>query len=184
MRTRIRGRRLAGCVLLAACSLAVTAAPVAAGDDPWTAPALSLDRLAGMSWRELERLYRASDAGAAPVGYAAGRAIYRPCGLLAGVRSKVTGALWRGKVFDDAGGGLVNQWRGFRAIKARVYYGPSRLDGKTSIIMDYGETSWLWADVRDEAREVAPGLYLGRMYRCKSGRSEFQLFFALQLCPE
>ncbi len=185
MQSRLRGRRLAGWGLLIACSIAAAATPAAARDDPEApAPALSLDRLAGMSWPELECLYRASEAGAVPVGYAAGKAIYCPCGRLAAVRSKVTGALWRGKVFDDAGCGLVNQWCGFRAIRARVYYGPSLLDGRPSLIMDYGDTSWLWADVRDEAREVAPGLYLGRMYRCKGGRPEFQIFFALQLCPE
>ncbi len=168
--------------LLTACLIASTASGAAARDDPGTSPAspLSLDQLAGMSWPELEGLYRASDAGAVPAGFAAGKAIYCPCSRFAGVRSKVSGVLWRGKVFDESGCGLVNQWCGFRAIKARVYYGPSRLDGKPSLIMDYGETSWLWADVRDEMREVAPGLYLGRMYRCKSGRAEFQIFFALQ----
>ena len=183
MGTRIRGR-LAGPLLLTGCLLTFAASPVTAGDDIPAPPALSLEQLAGMTWPELESLYRASDAGAAPVGFAAGKAIYCPCDRLSGVRSKVSGALWRGKVFDPEGCGLVNQWLGFRAIKARVYYGPSRLDGKPSLIMDYGGTSWVWADVRDEAREVAPGLYLGRMYRCKSGRPEFQLFFALQACPD
>ena len=135
-----------------------------------------------MGWPELERLYRQSDAGTVPRGYAAGRAIYCPCGRLAGVRSRLTGAVWRGKVFDAAGDGLVNQWCGFRAVRARVYYGPSWLDGNPSIIMDYGGTSWVWADVRDEVREVAPGLFLGRMYRRKAGVPEFQTFFALQTC--
>ena len=60
--------------------------------------------------------------------------------------------------------------------------GPSCLDGKPSIVMDYGETSLVWADVRDEVREVAPGLYLGRMYRLKPCGPEFQMFFALQAC--
>ncbi len=182
MTFRIWGRKLAGWMLLAACLVALTATGAAARDDPETPPAppLSLDRLAGMSWPELECLYRASNAGAVPAGFAAGKAIYCPCGRFTTVRSKVSGVLWRGKVFDESGCGLVNQWCGFRAIKARVSYGPSRLDGKTSLIMDYGETSWIWADVRDEMREVAPGLYLGRMYHCKSGRAEFQIFFALQ----
>ena len=77
---------------------------------------------------------------------------------------------------------LVNQWCGFRAIKARVYYGPSWLDGQTSIIMDYQETSKVWADVRDEVREVAPGLYLGLMYHRKPCEPQFKLYFALETC--
>ena len=189
-----RGRRLVACGSLAAGLLAATLT-TALGQSPSRSdpeyvsqgappqgPALSLDQLARMGWPELERLYRQSDAGTVPLGYAAGKAIYCPCERLAGVRSRLTGVVWRGKVFD-ACGGLVNQWCGFRAVRARVYYGPSWLDGAPSVVMDYGGTSWVWADVRDEVREVAPGLYLGRMYRLKAGEPEFQMFFALRTCP-
>jgi hypothetical protein len=148
-----------------------------------SATALSLGRLARLGWPELECLYRASEAGVIPEGYTRGKAIYCPCSRLAGLRSRMTGVLWHGKVFDGATCSLVNQWCGFRAIRARVYYGPSRLDGKTSIVMDYAGTSRVWADVRDEVREVAPGLYLGLMYRGKGPEPEFKLFFALETCP-
>jgi hypothetical protein len=51
--------------------------------------------------------------------------------------------------------------------------------------MDYRGMSHIWGNVRDEIREVAPGLYLGLMYRCKADRSRMKLFFALQAysCP-
>ncbi len=94
----------------------------------------------------------------------------------------MTHALWHGKVFDPCDGTLINQWAGVKAIKARVGYGPSLLDGRPSIIMDYSDTSRVWADVRDEVREVAPGVYLGRMYRLKGGCYEFQYYFALETC--
>jgi hypothetical protein len=173
-------RRLLACASLAVCLF--TAAAAHADEAVPDAPILSLDQLTHMSWPELERLYREADAGAIPQGYAAGKAIYSPCSPFAGLHSRVTGALWHGKVFDSASCSLVNQWSGFRAIHARVAYGPSCLDGKTSIVMDYGETSLVWADVRDEVREVAPGLYLGRMVRRKKCGLEFQFFFALQVC--
>jgi hypothetical protein len=48
--------------------------------------------------------------------------------------------------------------------------------------MDYGATSRVWADVRDEVREVAPGLYLGAMFRRRDPQPQFKMFFALQ-CP-
>jgi hypothetical protein len=51
-----------------------------------------------------------------------------------------------------------------RAIPADVYVGESWADGRPSLIFDYSR-SRLWPDVRDEVREVAPGLYLGVMYR-------------------
>jgi hypothetical protein len=177
---KMRGRRLLVCASLAACLF--TAAAARADEAVPDATILSLDQLAHMSWPELERLYREADAGAIPQGYAVGKAIYNPCSRFAGLHSRVTGALWHGKVFDNADCSLVNQWAGFRAIHAHVAYGSSCLDGKTSIVMDYGETSLIWADVRDEVREVAPGLYLGRMVRRKKCGLEFQFFFVLQAC--
>ena len=147
---------------------------------PTAAPVLSLDQLAQMSWPDLEQMYRAAEAGNTPEGYLAGKALYCPCDRFSGMRSKVSGAIWRGKVFDCTGCTLINQWCGFQAIRANVYQGPSWLDGKTSLVMDYSATSRVWADVRDEVREVAPGLYLGRMYRLKATGPEFQFYFALQ----
>jgi hypothetical protein len=157
--------------------------PEGFADAPLPGCRLSLDCLARLSWPALEALYRQAEPGAIPEGYTPGRAIYCPDSRFAGVRSKVTAALWHGKLFDPCDGTLVNQWLGFRAIKARVCYGPSWLDGRPSIIMDYSETSRVWADVRDELREVAPGLYLGRMYRRKACGAQFQFYFALEACP-
>jgi hypothetical protein len=146
--------------------------------------ALSLDQLALMSWPQLEALYRQSTAGTIPRGFARGLAIYCPESRLAGVRSRVSRLVWRGKVFDDEGDALVNQWIGVRAIRASVYYGPSWLDGEMSIVMDYSGTSRVWSDVRDEIREVAPGLYLGRMYRRRACGPQFKMFFALEDCEQ
>jgi hypothetical protein len=143
-------------------------------------PPLTAARLSEMSWSELDQIYRASQAGTIPEGYLPGRAIYNPCSRLAGVRSSVSRALWHGKAFDACSATLVNQWSGFRAIKAQVSYGPSWLDGKPSIIMDYRETSRIiWKDVRDEVREVAPGVYLGLMFKRKDCQPEFKLYFTL-----
>ena len=170
--------RLAAWASLAACLFLAGGA----GAQEAVAPALSVDQLARMSYPELESLYRDAGPGAVPRGYTPGKAIYCPCDRNAALRSRMTDALWHGKVFACDGGSLVNQWAGFRAIRAGVFFGPSLLDGKTSIIMDYSQTSRVWADVRDEVREVAPGLYLGRMVRIKQGCPEFQMYFALEAC--
>jgi hypothetical protein len=152
------------------------------------ASASRLEELASMSWCDLEAIYRQASPGKIPTGYAPGRAIYCPGAALTPTRSKVTEALWHGKHFCAAEGMLINQWcLGAQAVRARVCYGDSWLDGKPSIIMDYrGMSSHVWKDVRDEIREIAPGLYLGLMYRCKAGQPQMKMFFALEFatpCP-
>lgn len=141
-----------------------------------------------MSWGELEQLYRQAAPGAIPTGYARGRAIYCPCAPLTPARSKLSQAMWHGKHFCPADGTLINQWcLGTQAVRAGVSYGESWLDGKPSIVMDYrGMSPIIWSHVRDEIREIAPGLYLGLMYRCKAGPPRMKMFFVLETagkCP-
>jgi hypothetical protein len=145
---------------------------------------LSLERLARMSWAELEALYRQTVPGPVPQGYYRGRAIYCADRPLSGTRSTLTRLLWHGKHFSAGPEGtectIINQWTGFKAIRARVYPGESWLDGGPSVIMDYQGQSLVWADVRDEIRAVGPGLYLGAMYRRRCPEPKFQMFFALE----
>jgi hypothetical protein len=145
---------------------------------------LTLTSLTHMCPAELEQLYRQSPPGKVVEGFARGKPIYAPDSRGAALRSKLTGAVWRGKIFCAADGTLVNQWLGYKAIVAQVYYGESWFDGCPSIIMDYSQTSQVWADVRDEIREVAPGLFLGLMYvRQPCGGPKFRMYFVLQTCP-
>lgn len=171
---------LMAAMVLAGQLFAVSAAPAQL---PPAAPcSLSLERLAYMNWCELEQLYRRSSVGTIPAGYARGRAIYCPGAPLTPARDRMTQALWHGKHFCPLDGTLTNQWcLGARAVRARVNYGESWLDGKPSILMDYRGMSHVWKDVRDEIREVGPGLYLGLMYRCKAGQPRMKMFFALEL---
>jgi hypothetical protein len=141
-----------------------------AGDCPCT-----METLTRMSWCELEELYRRSPMGCPPSGYYEGKAIY--CGKRA--KAAATNATWRGKHFE-CGGSLINQWCGFKAVRANVYVGESWVDGKPALIMDYRGTSKVWSDVRDELREVCPGVYLGIMYRDRCTGPERETFFVLQ----
>ncbi|HEY7312399.1 MAG TPA: hypothetical protein VH643_23750 [Gemmataceae bacterium] len=168
---------------LAWCLFAVVSAPAQTPDA--VPPSLSLEQLACMNWCELEHLYRQASPGTIPAGYTRGRAIYCPGALLTPARDRMTRALWHGKHFCPDDSTLTNQWcAGARAVRARVCYGESWLDGKPSIVMDYRGTSRvIWKDVRDEIREVAPGVYLGLMYRCKAGQTHMKMFFALELSP-
>jgi hypothetical protein len=178
---------VAGAVL-ACCLVAVANADAedAVSEQPIQAvrPALSLEQLACMNWCDLEQLYRPAEAGAIPTGYLRGRAIYCPGDLLSPARSKMTQSLWHGKHFCPSDGTLINEWKlGVHVIRAKVCRGTGWLDGKPSIIMDYRGMSRVWYNVRDEMREVAPGLYLGAMYQCKSGCPKMKMFFALEVTP-
>jgi hypothetical protein len=140
-----------------------------------------MDQLEHMCWAELDALYRASSVGKAPCGYLEGRAIYCQSERGAKVRTLASRVAWKGKHFE--GCTMVNQWCGFRAVHARVFPGESWLDGKPSLIMDYRGCSRVWSDVRDELREVCPGLYLGIMYRDRCDGPKLETFFVLQGCP-
>jgi hypothetical protein len=146
-------------------------------------PACSLEQLAACPWPELERLYRQAAPGAIPNGFARGRVVYPACEPFGGAKAQAASLVWRGKHFCTTDGTLINQWLGVRAIRARVGYGPSWLDGRPAIILDYACTSRRWADVRDEMREVGPGVYLGAMYLRRCPEPRLKLFFILEAEP-
>jgi hypothetical protein len=87
--------------------------------------------------------------------------------------------VWKGKVFDREQGELRNKILPFgaKAVRAKVYKDASWFDGKEAIILDYSKTSVLAQRVRDEIREVAPGLYLGLVYWEKDKILHFSLRF-------
>lgn len=87
---------------------------------------------------------------------------------------------WSGKEFDAQGRSLRNLISPFslRAITADVYIGESRLDGRPCIVLDYSKTSRVAGWVRDEIREVEPGLYVGLLVRSRQVPLRFSLKFA------
>jgi hypothetical protein len=93
------------------------------------------------------------------------------------VNSRATRLVWQGKIFRDDGTMINRVFGAGRAIPADVYLGESLLDGQPALILDYSRSK-LWPDVRDEVREVSPGLYLGIMYKGQR-QIEQKMFFAL-----
>lgn len=157
---------------------AVVAAGLLSAAQPDCCPVYTLDQLVRMDRAQLEALYRAAELGHVPTGVTNGRAIRNPGGRLTVPVSRVTRVLWQGKVFTDDGM-MVNRVLGVRAVHARVYVGESWLDGRPAVVMDYAGTSRLFPDVRDEVREVSPGVWLGVMYVRKPTGPEQSMFFAL-----
>ena len=117
-----------------------------------------------MTQTNLTSVYLQKPAGPIPDGDSNGTAVFFAGSILAQPVTMLANYIWQGKVFDTDTGILTNKVFGFRAIKAKVFYGPSLLDGKQAVIIDYHDTSILAHKIRDEIRLVSPNLYLGRAY--------------------
>ena len=137
---------------------------------------LSMDR------KQLDDIYMASEAGEIPRGEARGTAI------VAGSSHAQTFArfarlfAWQGKVFDMFGpdhqqGILINKITPFSLsfVVAKVYREKSWMDDKDTIVIDYSSTSFFAQKIRDEIREVEPGIYLGKVWWGKTRILDFAL---------
>ena len=133
-----------------------------------------------MSQVELDDLFTKSSAGEIPKGEARGTAIVAPgTTYTQNIADFVNHFAWQGKVFDPSKGVLRNKILpfGLNAIIAKVYKGDSWMDGKECIVLDYSDTSLLAHWIRDEIRNVEPGIYLGKVYWSKKRLIDFALEF-------
>jgi hypothetical protein len=128
---------------------------------------VDVPQLAEMSPDELDTLFRSSPAGEIPIGRTKGAVLVAPGTDIAWPAKRLIHFLaWRGKVFNPQQGDLLNLILpfGIKAVRAKVYKDASWLDQKETIVLDYSKTSRIAHKVRDEIREVSPGLYLGLVY--------------------
>ncbi len=120
--------------------------------------------LQSRSRAELDDLFGVAAPGVMPSGEGIGTAMPVPGWWLGRFLSWLIRCLvWQGKRVDAAAGTLRNRVSpfGLLAFQASVATAASRVDGRPCWVLDYSRTSWLGRLVRDELREVAPGLYLG-----------------------
>jgi hypothetical protein len=125
-----------------------------------------------LSEDQLDAIFRGADAGSIPTGQGEGTAIIAPGSAVSDTIAKFVHIFsWKGKVFqpdpvDPQRATLKNRLLllGTKAIIAQVYRGKSWLDGKECIVLDYSQTSIIAQWIRDEIREISPGLYLGVVY--------------------
>jgi len=129
---------------------------------------------------ELESVYRNGRVPTIPAGKVRGTAIPSPGSSFTPARSNATKVVWQGKVFDSCCGTATNKFFGVRAVKANVYSGESWMDSNPALILDYRQTSLVYRDVRDEIREVGPGLYLGAMYEQHCCGPRLKMYFVLE----
>ena len=144
--------------------------------DPAIRKWLSMDR------DELDEVYQQADAGTIPRGEARGTAIVAGSSRAQAFAKFARMFAWQGKVFDMfppdyQHGILINKITPFSLsfIVAKVYRDASWMDGKETIVIDYASTSFVAQKIRDEIREVAPGIYLGKVWWGKTRILDFAL---------
>jgi hypothetical protein len=134
------------------------------------------------SREDLDEIYKKAKPGNIPTGDTQGTAILAGSMLAKPVAFLARLLAWQGKIFDLFGpkaesGVLVNKISpfGLKCIVAKVYRDDSWLDGKKTIVIDYSKTSLLAKVIRDEIREVEPGVYLGKVWWGKNRVLDFAL---------
>ena len=129
-----------------------------------------------MTQAELDALFMRSSVGAIPTGVTQGTAILMPGTIVAPIVRWIARLLiWKGKIFGA--GELKNRLSpfGIPGIRATVSFDDSWMDGKKAILIDYSKTSFVAQKIRDEIREVAPGVYLGKVWWGKTRICDFAL---------
>ena len=142
--------------------------------------ALDVQQLLRMSQPQLDELFTSSEAGPIPDGEATGTAIVAPGTRFSPEIARfISHFAWQGKIFDGAKGVLRNKILpfGLSAIIAKVYKADSWLDGKECIVLDYADTSLIAHWIRDEIRQIGPGVYLGKVYWGRQRLIDFALEF-------
>lgn len=123
--------------------------------------------LLDMSQHELDALFKASPKGEVPTGELNGTVIVATGTPLTALLAPILRLGWQGKVIDGKKLTLKNKILpfGIPLIAAKIVKSDkSKLDGKPTTVLDYSKTSLVARSIRDEIREVAPGLYLGVVY--------------------
>lgn len=142
--------------------------------------AYTTPQLLSLSQKQLDDFFSSSPSGDIPNGEAQGTAIIAPGTTFSQeIASLINIFAWQGKTFDAAHGTLTNCILAFglNAIVAQVYKNQSWFDGKECIVLDYSKTSLVAKHIRDEIRQIGPGLYLGVVYWDKTRSINFALQF-------
>ena len=129
---------------------------------------------------ELAKLFGSGRAGAVPDGRGRGTVLLGTGGLVARAAAALAYALaWRGKVVNARTARLLNILTPLqvKAIEAEIYKQDSWYDGTPCIVLDYSKTSLVARQIRDEIREIAPGVFLGLVFWGRRHVLDFTLDF-------
>ena len=131
----------------------------------------------------VDALYRQGTSVGMPPGRVRGTALLAPGTRRNAALARGTRLVWQGKVFEPAEAFAVNRFFGLPMIRAQVFQDQSWLDGAPALVLDYSRTSRVYAQYRDEIRQIAPGLFLGLMYARTTPQPTLRMYFALESQP-
>lgn len=142
-----------------------------------------------LSAEQLDEIFRRGTVGSIPEGEGEGTAIVAPGTPISDDIARFIHIFqWKGKVFERDKNNQSHGWLknrilllGSKAVVADVSKGASWFDGKECIVLDYSHTSIVAQWIRDEIREVSPGVFLGLVYWGKEKEKAHRLIhFALK----
>lgn len=126
--------------------------------------------LRGGTTAEWETLFREGTPDAGPVGPTRGTVLFADDAMFPRMKARLQGVVWKGKRFHGDGT-FTNRWvGGITAGTVSTVVEPSWLDGQPSLTANYPPTALVFRNVRDELRQVAPGVWLGRSYDATTGK--------------
>jgi hypothetical protein len=141
---------------------------------------ITLAQLSKMNVDELTHLFEQASPGEIPRGYARGKVLLLTDSKRPRLQARLANLAWKGKHFE-ADGAYINQWPGFQALRGQAELGISSYDGKPCLLLQYPPETPLFGNTYDEMRQIAPGLYLARLYeRCPC--PHFNGYIAIQVC--
>jgi hypothetical protein len=150
------------------------------GDSEYDWTPTCLEDLEGLSVCQLRHLYTHACLGRPFVGVARGKLVYLHDRFAPGMKIRASRSVWRGKEAHEDGY-FTNRWIGNRNwIDSHYVIGPSWIDGKPAVIMEYPPGTKLFWNMHDELREIAPGLYLGPVFE-RFPCPKFRGYVALQM---
>lgn len=114
---------------------------------------------------QLDQLYCQATVRCKPYGWFSGRVILFTNNMpFPQFTKRLADRHWRGKHIE-CDGYFINEWQRMTALDSCIRIGPSYVDCKPTLIFEYPRLTPLFGPMRDEYREIAPGVWLGRMYR-------------------
>jgi hypothetical protein len=127
-------------------------------------PPLTLDQLQKMSIEELTAIFTQAELYGPFAGVARGRLLTLTDPKRPRLKVRMANSVWRGKAAEEDGH-FINRWiGGVRWIGSEYVIGPSWIDGKPAVIMEYPPGTPLFANMHDELREICPGLFMGPIF--------------------
>jgi hypothetical protein len=163
--------------LLACAQSPAADGPPASGPWVWSGDA---DGLHCLSECELHDLFRRATIHQMPCGFFPGKVIYFTNTPANKLIKRLSDNHWFGKIFEEDGA-FTNQFKHVVALHSCLKVEGSFQDGQPCYVCEYPRLTPMFGPMRDEYREVAPGIFLGAMYR-HSPKCKFLGYNVLRAC--